>query len=126
MISATPYTTNNPNGGVSNPLYLKTILSGGISKYQNMYKQRLQEVLDGNWFTYDHFVTYYNRYSSIYSSVAKPSQAIIDACGHNVDMSRLFFSLEGTKNFSSNGENISTKDYMEGKRKTALNNINNI
>ena len=126
MISATPYTTNNPNGGVSNPLYLKTILSGGISKYQNMYKQRLQEVLDGNWFTYDHFVTYYNRYSSIYSSVAKPSQAIIDACGHNVDMSRLFFSLDGTKNFSSNGENISTKDYMEGKRKTALNNINNI
>ncbi|MBQ7914935.1 MAG: hypothetical protein IJ322_05455, partial [Clostridia bacterium] len=81
---------------------------------------------DGNWFTYDHFVTYYNRYSSIYSSVAKPSQAIIDACGNNVRMDRLYFSWDGSRNFSSTNENISTKDYMQGKRQTALNNINNI
>ncbi len=125
MISAKPYATSTPNGQVNNPLYRKTILSGGLSKYQQLYKQKIQAVLDGQWFTHQNFVSYYNSYSATYSSVVNPSQAMIDSCGGSVRMDKLYFSLEGTKNFSSN-DNISVQDYMDGKRQTALSNINNI
>lgn len=126
MTTITPYTTSSPNGKINNPLYTKTILQGGIAEYQKLYQSKLQKVLDGKWFTYDNFLAIYNEYNKNYSSVAMPSQLIQSRCGGNIDMSRLTFSLSGTSNFGSTSSNISMQDYLNAKRQTANQSINNI
>lgn len=125
MMYATPFDTNSCCGGVSNPLYLKTILNGGISEYQNLFKEKLQEVLEGEWFTYEHFKGIYDNYLEIYKDFATPSTLIQNNCGGKVDCSRFYFSDKGASesNYNSTNENISVSDYMRIKRQTALNSI---
>lgn len=121
MTDTNPYSSETPNGGCSNPLYTKTIFYGGIKKYQTMYKDWLQKILDGKWFTYENFKPIYDSYKNTYNSLTTPSRNV-----HlNLDTSRFYFSEEGTNNFGST-ENISMKDYIEAKRRTLLNLINGI
>ena len=125
MIYATPFDTNSCCEGVSNPLYLKTILSSGLSEYQNLFKTKLQEVLDGDWFVYDHFKGIYDEYYKNYYSFAAPSKLIKMNCIGRVDIARFYFSEDGAveANYNTSSENISVKDYMRIKRQTAENSL---
>lgn len=115
MTDADPYAAQSFNTFINNPLYQKTILRGGINKYYLKYHNALCDVLDGTWFTYENFQPIYNAYRANYSSLARPSDKIIAQCGANIQPDRFAFSEEGTKNFASNEENISMKDYLERK-----------
>ena len=125
MIGADPYTLSTPNGWCNNPLYTHTILESGIKKYQTMYKNWLQKVLDGKWFTYENFKPLYESYKSVYGLLTSPSKNL-RLTGRAIDTSRFVFSEGGTKDFGSTWENISMKDYMDAKRQTALSNIGRI
>ncbi|MCH5351494.1 MAG: CotH kinase family protein [Clostridiales bacterium] len=123
MISAGPYDTRShgANRQNSNPLYTKTVLSGGIAKYRSLYKSKLQSVLDGEWMTYDNFLSIYNAYKATYNGLTSPSQTIRNNCGGNIDWSRLGFTEDGTSNFGSSNSNISMRDYLTAKRRTLEN-----
>ena len=120
MTQAKPYDTKSlgANRLNSNPLYTKTILSGGIAKYRNLYKNKLRLVFDGEWMKYDNFLPIYNAYKATYNALTTPSKTIKDSCGNNVDWSRLSFSEDGTDEFGSYNLNISMRDYLIAKRKT--------
>ena len=120
MTQAGPYDIHSygSNGNNSNPLYTKTILSGGMAKYRKLYQTKLRLVLDGKWMKYENFLPIFNSYRSKYNNFTTPSQTIIDSCGGNIDWSRLNFSVDGTDDFGSNNLNISMQDYLAAKRKT--------
>ncbi len=126
MTGVTPYDTNSCNGAVTNPLYTKTILRGGMEKYQKSYQSKLQSVLDGRWFTYENFSKIYSGYKATYENLVTPSSLIQKNCSKNVDLGRLAFSDSGTNDFGSSQYNISMKEYMTKKRQTANRSINNI
>ena len=123
MTQAGPFDTKSygANRQNTNPLYTKTVLSGGIEKYQKLYQSKLHLVLDGDWMLYNNFLTIYNAYKTTYNSLTTPSQVIINNCGNSVDMSRLDFSESGTSNFGSSNNNISVQDYLTKKRQTLAN-----
>ena len=118
MTQAGPYDTYSYGAkrNNTNPLYTKTILSGGIEKYRELYKAKLKLVLDGDWLKYDNFLPIYNAYKATYSSYATPSQTIMNNCGGAVNMSRLGFSTDGTSDYGNDYDNISVQDYMTAKR----------
>lgn len=122
MTETDPYTTSTPNGRCNNPLYTRTILEGGIKKYQTIYKGWLKKALDGKWFTYENFSPIYQSYKKTYGNLTAPSRNL----DLQVDAGRLTFSEDGTRDFGSNWDNISMKDYLEAKRRSALAKINRI
>ena len=119
MTSLKPYALKTNYGTITNPLYTKTVLAGGMEKYQHMYQRRLHEVLDGEWFTYDNFLPLYKAYKTTYASLTMPSDYIVKSCGAYVKMNRFEFSELGTNNFASYVDNISMKDYITAKRGVA-------
>ena len=123
MTQAGPFDTYSygANRQNSNPLYTKTILAGGIEKYQKLYQNKLRLVLEGKWMRYDNFLPIYNAYKSTYNGLTTPSQLIMNNCGGNIDWSRLGFSTGGTDNFGSSNNNISMQDYLTQKRQTLAN-----
>ena len=125
MMHAKPYDTKSlgANRQNTNPLYTKTILSGGMGKYRKLYQSKLRLVLEGEWMNYSNFQPIYNAYKATYDKLTTPSKAIIDSCGGSVDMSRLSFSEDGTNDYGSYNLNISTRYYLIEKRKTLESNI---
>ena len=120
MSGTFPFSIKDSSGGdISNPLYRKTILSGGIAKYKNMYAQNLREVLDGEWFTYEHFLDMYNSYKATYEKYARPSDVIIQNCKDKLRVDSFVFNTDGAKDFSSRNENVSVSDYIRSKRAAA-------
>ncbi len=121
MIYEAPFSTTTPNGSVSNPLYLKTILNAQKFAYRSIYAQKLREVLQSEWFYYTNFEGYYLNYKENYQALAMPSNNICAYIRDRISVDRFFFSDGGaSKNeYSSTNKNISTKDYMEIKRQTA-------
>lgn len=123
MTSITPYTLNGATGRVENPLYTKTILSSGTAYYQNMYRNKIQRVLDGEWFTYEHFRAMFNNYKNNYAQLAAPSAAIANQCGENLRIDRFVMSERGTDDLSIADDNITTQAYMRLKRQCATQNL---
>lgn len=126
MTSLKPYELKTNYGTITNPLYTKTILTGGMEKYQRMYQSRLREVLMGKWFTYENFMPLYEAYKATYDSLTMPSDHIVSGCGAYVKMNRFVFSEAGTNDYSSYVDNISMKDYITAKRRVAKLNIDKI
>ena len=124
VTSVKPFQTNGAAMETQNPLYRKTILSTGLSKYQNLYREKLQAVLDGQWFTYENFRTLYLAYKSTYENVAAPSQTIVEQCAGNVKAEMLFFSERGSENLYGTSDNVSVERYMQLKRSCALGALN--
>ena len=123
MTQAGPFDTKSygANKQNSNPLYTKTILTGGIEKYQKLYQNKLRLVFDGEWMTYDNFLPIYNAYKATYNGLTAPSSVIVNNCGKNLDFSRFGFTTDGTSNFGSTNSNISMQDYLTKKRQTFAN-----
>lgn len=123
MISAKPFSTDSCCGGVSNPLYRKTILSSGLNEYKELYKNKLLEVLNGDWFTVESYSTLFNAYKNIYAELARPSERIIQSCASHIRAERFAFSLEESEEVWRNDVNISVRKYIEEKRQTAMKNL---
>lgn len=125
MVYEHPFTSNTPNGKITNPLYLKTILSNHTSTYKDMFKESLKNILESEWFTYNHFKDIYTSYKNNYSSLTRPSEKICSLVKNNIEIDRFYFSEDGASllEYSSTYYNISTKDYMRIKRETAKNYI---
>ena len=123
MVNATPYAASGWAGECENPLYTKTILDGGTAEYRQLYTEKLQLVLNGGWFNYGNYQKLYNAYSNNYSSVAMPSQVIVNQCGSNVKMERFVFSEKESSNVNVNDGNLTVKIYFEKKRSTAIKNL---
>lgn len=123
MTSIKPYAVKGAVGDTKNPLYTKTILTSGTEYYRNLYKSKLQNVLNGEWFTYGHFKVTFQNYQNNYASLVTPSQKIQQQCAEHVRMNRWEFSERGTADKGSKDDNITTQNYMELKRACALKNI---
>ena len=89
-----------------------------------IYREKLQAVLDGQWFTYETFRTLYLSYKSTYENVAAPSQTIVEQCAGNVKAEMLFFSERGSENLYGTSDNVSVERYMQLKRSCALGALN--
>ena len=122
MTKATPYQIYGTTE-CKNPLYTKTILSGGLTEYKALYKKQLQAALDGDWFNYSNYQLLYNAYKAHYASVAQPSLSIQQQCGDKIAMWRFVFSENESDNVNNNNENLSVKIYMQLKRATATANL---
>ena len=122
MVNAKPYDVNGTLK-CNNPLYTKTILKGGRDDYKAMYKAKLQQVLDGDWFKYDNYKQLYNAYKANYSSLATPSEKIRQQCGGNIQMQRFVFSETESSDINRDDVNLSVSLYMQKKRTTATNNL---
>lgn len=123
MTSTKPYDVKAHSARVENPLYTKTILSGGLQYYKDMYKSKLQKVLDGEWFTYDNFRKIFNEYKGNYENLVTPSDLICLQCGGSLRLDRFVMSERGTSDLWSSDDNISTQMYMELKRQCAAANL---
>lgn len=123
MMYEEPYSIYTPNGKLTNPLYLKTILNNGMPEYKTLYTNKIKEVLNSKWFTYDHFKNIYLSYKNNYSMLAKPSNYICNKIDGRIDYNRFYFSEDGASQneYSSTNHNISTSDYMRIKRETIEN-----
>ena len=125
MTTAAPLSTRSPNGDVSCPLYTKTILSSGDKSYQTLYMNAISKILEGEWFTYEHFRAIYLKYAANYQAVATPDSAIVQAVRDHVRTDCLAFSEGGASDFGRTDQNISTADYMSAKRLTAQSALEN-
>ncbi len=123
LTSQKPYSTSGAVGTVRNPLYTKTILSGGLADFKNLYKAKLQNVLDGKWFTYQNFMLTYNNYFATYQGLVAPSATIQKQCVETVRMDMLQFSTRGTDDLSSTSDNVTVQNYLQLKRQCALDNL---
>lgn len=123
MTTIKPYAVKGANGDTNNPLYTKTILSGGTEYYRNLYKTKLQNVLDGEWFTYNHFKSVFQNYQATYAALVTPSEKIQQQCGEHIRMGALEFSERGTTDKSATDDNLTAQNYIELKRTCALKNI---
>lgn len=123
MTTIKPYSTKGAVGSVQNPLYTKTILSSGTDYYRNLYKTKLQNVLDGQWFTYNHFKITFENYRNIYAELVLPSAKIQQQCAGFLRVETLEFSERGTADKGSASDNLTTQNYIELKRECALKNI---
>jgi spore coat protein CotH len=121
MTSLDPLSTTSAVKDVPtvNPLYTRTILKGGVEEYQQLYKVKLKGVLNGEWFTYEHFKKMYDVYCANYSAVAMPSDLIVANCPA-IQSHKFRFNEAGTDNLSTQFENMSTERYMELKRAYTL------
>lgn len=119
MTKITPHSVKAAVGETSNPLYTKTILSSGIDYYRQMYRDKLNAVLDGDWFTYQHFKAMFVNYQANYGSIATPSQRILQQCGGNLRADMLVFSERGTTDLASSSDNITVENYISLKRTVA-------
>ena len=122
MVNAKPYAVNNGVSDCENPLYRKTILDGGLSAYKTMYKQKLQQVLAGEWFTYANYQKLYNSYKAHYANLVTPAQLIQDKC-KNIKFNQFVFNLTEGSNVGSWEQNLSVNLYFTQKRATATNNL---
>ena len=122
MVNVKPYDVNGVDR-CQNPLYTKTILSGGLADYRALYTAKINEVLNGKWFTYEHYQSLYNAYAANYKNLAKPSQAIQNQCGSKLDMSRFVFSETESSEINRKDVNLTVRLYMEKKRATATKNL---
>ena len=118
MVNIKPYDVNGVNK-CTNPLYTKTILSGGRSEYRALYTEKLKQVLSGVWFTYDNYQSLYNAYKANYESLAMPSQQVIDMCGGNIKFARFVFSETESSNINRTDANLTVSLYFSKKRATA-------
>ena len=119
MVNVGPYTKDGAVFVCTNPLYNKTILEGGKEDYRELYTKKLQQVLGGVWFTFDHFAEMYNAYAAHYSQLAMPDEFIRSKCGNNIQFSRFVFSLTESNKTDSLHNNLSVELYMQKKRATA-------
>lgn len=123
MTTIKPYAVNGANGDTNNPLYTKTILSSGTEYYRNLYKTKLQNVLDGEWFTYNHFKAVFQNYQTTYAASVTPSEKIQQQCSGHIRMGALVFSERGTTDKSATDDNLTVQNYIELKRECALKHI---
>ena len=123
MVDVTPYSKHGTQES-NNPLYNKTILRDSREDYRAMYKQNLQMVLSGEWFTYSNYKKLFDAYQKNYKSLTTPSQLIQQKCGENIKFSRFTFKIEESSDTSSTSENLSVSTYFTRKRATATNGIN--
>ena len=123
MVNTKPYDVDGGVQKCTNPLYTKTILDGGLAEYKELYKTKLNQVLNGEWFTYDHYVKIYNAYAAHYSQYAMPDELIRSKCGKNIQFNRFVFSLTEGEKIDSTSDNLSVELYMQKKRATATKSI---
>ena len=123
MVNVTPYSKHGTQES-NNPLYNKTILRDSREDYRAMYKEKLQQVLNGEWFTYANYQKLYNAYKANYDKLTTPSQLIQDKCGEKIKFSRFKFSLTESSDTGSTSDNLSVTLYFSKKRTTATNGIN--
>ena len=96
-----------------NPLILYSVAAGGY--YVREYAALLDQITQGNWFTFENFASLYSIVEDNYSNLSKPGKEFYNS--RDLHMS---FSLDRTSDFSANG-NIAMQQYLDAKRKTLVN-----
>ncbi len=102
-----PNSVNGALGNCQNPLYLKTFLKGGNAYYNALLKNRVQEVLNDEMFSYDYYTTLMSAFWKNYQSVIEPSNALKSTLSQ-VDCNALA-QFDGT----------TVQNYINAKRETA-------
>ena len=118
MVNAKPYDVKGTDT-CRNPLYTKTILSGGREDYRALYTKSIKQILTGDWFKYENYQKLFEAYKANYASLAMPSKAIQQQCGNKIEMSRFVFSETESSAINRTDCNLTVKLYMEKKRATA-------
>ena len=104
-----PNDVQGPLGKCKNPLYRKTFLKGGSKYYNALLNERIAEILNDDWFTYEYYQTLMNAFWSNYQSLIEPSSVLKSALTQ-VDCNKLT-QFDGT----------SVQNYINTKRATAEN-----
>lgn len=89
------------------PLFQYSVQSGGY--FVREYATILEQIIKGDWFTYENFADIYRTAESHYQALARPVKAF-----RNCDGLELSFDLDRTSDFSSH-DNISIRDYLTAK-----------
>lgn len=103
-------TLNADGSQQRNPLILHSVAAGGF--YMEEYADILQQIADGEWFTFENFSSIYQIAANHYTNAARPGKQF-----YNTEGLHLSFDLERTSDFSSQG-NISIRDYLQAKQRT--------
>ena len=93
-------------GDCQNPLYRKTFLKGGNAYYNELLNDRIEEILQGELFTYEYYQALMGAFWRNYKDLIEPSDAL-KATLNQVDCYKLS-QFDGT----------TVKNYINTKRAT--------
>lgn len=96
----------------SNPVLLYSVVAGGY--YVEEYAEKLEQIVAGEWFTYENFARLYAVAEENYTGMTQPSKDFYNTGGLYMS-----FDLERTSDFSSQG-NISFREYLDAKKNTLV------
>lgn len=114
-----PFDLQGPCFEIKNPLYVKTVLSKTDNDVKSEYSDKITYILKDEWFKYPHFSSMYKNYESNYSSVAMPSQNVLNSVGSRLRTNLFYFSEDGKNTSRSASENLKTEAYFRLKRVVA-------
>ena len=107
-----PYAAGSRFGAPVNPIFMQTVTLSGY--YLDEYKAELNKLMDGEWLTYDKFLSYYNKIEGNYKDLAVPTYNF-----KSLDEQSLAF-----RDNNING-NMHFDKYVEAIKKTCVNCIEN-
>lgn len=94
-------------GDCQNPLYRKTFLKGGSTYYNQLLKDKIAEILQGEYFTYEYYKTLMDAFWSSYQSLIEPSSVLKNSL------------TEVDCNYLSRFDGTTVQNYINTKRATA-------
>lgn len=94
-------------GDCQNPVYKKTFLKGGRTAYNKLLNERIAEILESEYFTYEYYKSLMDAFWANYQGVIEPSAVLKATISQSVDCNRLA-RLDGT----------SVQNYINTKRAT--------
>lgn len=115
-----PFDVIGPCFKISNPLYVKTVLSGKDNPIKQNYAGKIVAILSDDWFKYANYGKIYKQYADNYSSVAKPSDNVRKNVSARLAVNEFYFS-EKENNSVTAGDNLTVEAYFRFKRNVAEN-----
>lgn len=94
-------------GNCQNPLYRKTFLKGGNPYYNQLLKDKIAEILQGEYFTYEYYKTFMDAFWNSYQNLIEPSSVLKNSLTQ-VDC-----------NYLSRFDGTTVQNYINTKRATA-------
>jgi hypothetical protein len=94
-------------GDCQNPLYRKTFLKGGNTYYNQLLKDKIAEILQGEYFTYEYYKTFMDAFWKSYQNLIEPSSVLKNSL------------TEVDCNYLSRFDGTTVQNYINTKRATA-------
>lgn len=110
LLSTSPSNMLDAEGNENSSLLLKNTIFKSGSEYETKYKQRISEMKNDDYFSFQEFEKLFLKAKTIYSDLVKPSYS-------NISGNYSAFSINESSSSSGIQDNLSVRLYFESKKK---------